>query len=86
MSGDDDNNAPITKAEFIEVLMTLNVVKEQTKEMKCDLSVSEYEEDKLADGSGNEKCLYQAELRAGKKTEAWKAAKRKKEQLPWRES
>ena len=37
MSGDDDNNAPITKAEFIEVMMTMNVMKEQMKEIKHDL-------------------------------------------------
>ena len=47
-------------------------------------TVSEYEEDELADGSDDEKRLYRAELRAGKKVKAGKATKRKKEQFPWR--
>ena len=38
MSVDDDSNAPVTKAEFSHVLTTMNVVKEQMREMKCDLS------------------------------------------------
>ena len=37
MSVDDDSNAPVTKAEFSQVL-TMNAVKEQMREMKCDLS------------------------------------------------
>ena len=40
-------------------------------------TVSEYEEDELADGSDDEKRLYRAELRAGKKGKVGKAAKRK---------
>ena len=38
MSADDDSNAPVTKAEFSEVLTMMNAVKEQMREMKCDLS------------------------------------------------
>ena len=174
MSGEEDAGAPVTKAEFSELLSAMNAVKEQMKEMKRDLSderdaaderlvkkmrldkgvqfrrkgnekqhqfnevvqdkieaaqkslssappaiekakealkegekllkdrqkliriadrseygwatVSEYEEDELADGSDDEKRLYRAELRAGKKAKAGKAAKRKKEQFPRRES
>ena len=40
-------------------------------------TVSEYEEDELAEGSDDEKRLYWAELRAGKKSKAGKATKRK---------
>jgi hypothetical protein len=47
-------------------------------------TVSEYEEDELADGSDDEKRLYRAEMRAGKKAKAGKAAKRK--QFPRRDS
>ena len=173
MSGEEDASAPVTKAEFSELLTTMNAVKEQMKEMKHDLSdervaadeclvkkmrldkgvqfkrkgnekqhqfnelvqdkieaaqnlssaplaiekakealkegeklmkdrqkliriadrskygratVSEYEEDELAEGSDDEKRLYRAELRAGKKSKAGKAAKRKKEQFTRRES
>lgn len=49
-------------------------------------TVSEYEEDELADGSDDEKRLFRAEMRAGKKAKAGKAAKRKREQFPRRES
>ena len=38
MSGDGDNNAPVTNAEFSELLTTTNVVKEQMKEIKQDLA------------------------------------------------
>ena len=43
--------------------------------------VYEHEEDKLADGSDDERRLYRAELQAGKKAKAWKAAKRKSNSL-----
>ena len=40
-------------------------------------TVAEYEEDELADGSDDEKRLYRAEMRAGKKAKSVKARKRK---------
>ena len=43
-------------------------------------TVAEYEEDELADGSDDEKRLYKAELRAGRKVKATKQKFRKKDQ------
>lgn len=174
MSTEEGTSAPVTKAEFSELLSAMNAVQEQMKEMKRNLSeerdaaderlvkkmrldkgvqfkkkanekqhqfnelvqdrievaqksldaappaiekaketlkegekllkerqkliriadrseygwatVSEYEEDELAEGSDDEKRLYRAEMRAGKKAKAGKAAKRKREQFPRRES
>ena len=40
-------------------------------------TVTEYEEDELADGSDDEKRLYKAELRAGKKVKSMRAKKKK---------
>ena len=174
MSREEDSSAPVTKAEFSELLSAMNAVQNQMKEMKRNLSeerdaaderlvkkmrldkgvqfkrkanekqhqfnelvqdsleaaqkslssappaiekakealkegekllkdrqkliriadrseygwatVTEYEEDELADGSDDEKRLYRAEMRAGKKAKAGKAAKRKREQFPRRDS
>lgn len=50
-------------------------------------TVAEYEEDELADGSDDEKRLYKAELRAGKKVKAGKAKKKfanRKDWSPWK--
>ena len=46
-------------------------------------TVTEYEEDELADGSGDEKRLYKAELRAGRKVKSMKAKlnQRRKDQF-----
>ena len=39
MSGEEDSaGAPVTKAKFSELLTAMNAVKEQTREMKCNLS------------------------------------------------
>lgn len=47
-------------------------------------TVAEYEEDELADGSDDEKRLYKAELRAGKKVKAGKGKRKSANKSSWK--